>query len=292
MNKRLVCLLLGTFRPVCLAECLPLDDIARERLLNYVRAKYRLSAAVRLKVGEVSTISGTCYTRLKFTAQGAKPRFDMNLVASPDFRFLSRELLDTQTDPLEEERRKQKTLDAALTSGVFPEMGPRDSAVTLVIFSDFQCPYCATLAKGLMKDIMPSEAGKLRIVFRNFPLSTHGWARSAAEAAACAKEQGDKYFWHFHDYLFEHQREITTKNLKQKLIELETSESDFDPQEFAGCLDEKRTSATVDGDIESGQEIGVEATPTVFVNGQKLIGVRLEQLRTVIRELGGVGAPK
>jgi protein-disulfide isomerase len=209
----------------------------------------------------------------------------MDLTASPDLRFLTRELLDSQLDPVQEERQKQQALTAALTGGDFAVLGEKAAPVTITVFSDFQCPYCAKASDLLMKNILPAEGGNTRLVFRHFPLAMHPWARPAAEAAACAHEQGDRYFWSFHNYLFEHQREITPNNLRPKLDAYGAALQGFDPADFTACLDQKRTAAKVEQDVALGTEFGVQGTPTLFINGQLVTGVHPEQIRTYIREM-------
>jgi hypothetical protein len=140
--------------------------------------------------------------------------------------------------------------------------------VTLAVFSDFQCPYCSRFA-AIVKDLAPEEAAKVRLVFRHLPLPMHSWARPAAEATACAQEQGDSYFWGLHDFLFDHQKEITRDNILQKLAEAEKSVSGFDQGKFAACVIERKTAAQVERDISFAQEHGINATPTVFLNGQQ-----------------------
>jgi protein-disulfide isomerase len=156
--------------------------------------------------------------------------------------------------------------------------------VTLAVFSDFECPYCARFA-AMMKELSPEEAASVRLVFRHLPLSMHPWARRGAEAAACAQEQGDHYFWDLHDFMFEHQKELTRDNLLQRLAESAKSLSGFDPGKFSSCVIERRTAAQIDRDLAFAEQNSIDGTPTVFVNGKRIQIVGPEQLRTLIREL-------
>jgi len=140
------------------------------------------------------------------------------------------------------------------------------------------------MATGLMKEIVPTEGDKIRLIFRNFPLPMHPWARAAAEATACAQTQNDKYFWPLHDYIFAHQREITIENMTAKLSEQAAAIDGFDPARFQACVDKKETAAKVDQDVAFGNEMKVTGTPTLFINGQRVSGYRAEQIRTMIRE--------
>jgi protein-disulfide isomerase len=141
-----------------------------------------------------------------------------------------------------------------------------------------------------MKELTPAEADKVRLVFHNFPLSMHPWARPAAEGAACAKQQDNNYFWLLHDFMFDHQKDLNRDNLLGKLAEATKGLAGFDEGKFATCVIERKTAAAVDQEVAFAEQNGVSATPTVFVNGQKTQVAAPEQLRALIRELGG--APK
>ncbi len=133
---------------------------------------------------------------------------------SPDGRFLTNELFDTTVDPVEEERRKAAALMAGLVPNKGASKGLDHAPVTIVEFSDFECPFCRRFA-DLMKQVLPAEKNQVRIVFHHFPLSMHPWARAAAEGAACARLQSSEAFWAMHDQLFQHQQEINANNVKQ-----------------------------------------------------------------------------
>jgi protein-disulfide isomerase len=119
----------------------------------------------------------------------------------------------------------------------------------------------------------------------------HAWARAAAEATACAQAQNDKYFWPLHDYIFAHQREINPGNLTQKLLEQVDTMEGFNLERFQACIGKKETAAKVDQDVAFGNEMKVTATPTLFINGQRVSGYRPEQIRTLIREQAHSEAP-
>ncbi|HEV2690549.1 MAG TPA: DsbA family protein [Bryobacteraceae bacterium] len=188
-------------------------------------------------------------------------------------------------DPIEEERRKQKTLAVGLTAGNFPALGPKDARVSIAIFSDFQCPYCARMAHMLRQEILPAEGKNIRLVFRYFPLSGHNWALAAAQSASCAQEQGDDYFWRLHDFLFDHQKEFTPDNVQVRAAEEAKRFRGFDSARFAGCVASKKSAAKVDLDVALGTQNGVTGTPTLFINGERIATVAApEQFRTLIRE--------
>lgn len=147
--------------------------------------------------------------------------------------------------------------------------GDSDAPVTIVEFSDFQCPFCSRFYTGALGDIEKNyiETGKVKLVYRDFPLSIHPDAQKAAEAAECAKDQGK--FWEMHDELFENQASLSVASLKQY-----ASKIGLDEDDFSECLDSGEKASEVQADFSDGTANGVSGTPTFFVNGQKLVGAQ------------------
>ena len=173
---------------------------------------------------------------------------------------------------LEELRKveeKSKPLDAAkqatIVQGAKATFGPKDAKVKVVIFSDFQCPFCAK-ATGSLDVVRHNFADKVYIVFRQFPLSFHEHARLAAEASLAAAEQGK--FWEFHDKVFANQTAIARENL-----EAYAKEIGLDVARFKTALDKGTFKAAVDSDVDLGKSVNVEGTPTLFLNGKAVQNV-------------------
>ena len=145
-----------------------------------------------------------------------------------------------------------------------PMLGAKEAPVTIVEFSDFQCPYCRRVQPTL-KRLMQDYEGKVRLVFRDFPLrNIHPQAQKAAEAAQCANDQ-DK-FWPYHDKLFE-QTALQIDDLKKYAKEL-----DLDMEAFSDCLESNKYAAEVEKDLQDGRQVGVNSTPSFYINGQPLSG--------------------
>lgn len=277
------CALLGTGAAAqSPPPCPALDDSGRGKLIDYVQKKYNLPITTPIEIAGAVFVNESCYRKLDFHSGDARRPLNLTLFASPDLRFLTRDLMDVRVDPAVEERRQRRELLAKLSTGGAPLLGAKDALVTITVFSDFQCPYCSQAAKGLTQDILPERSGTVRLEYRSFPLPMHAWARAAAEAAACARQQGDGYFWSFHDYFFEHQKELKPDSLESSVLEYAGGLTGFNAQTLRTCLEQKGASAAVERDVALGKEVGVTGTPTMFVNGERLSGYRAEQLRAMI----------
>jgi protein-disulfide isomerase len=146
-----------------------------------------------------------------------------------------------------------------------PSMGPEQAQVTLVVFSDFQCPYSAQ-ARRLVKRLAELYPDTLRVVHHDFPLDQHRDARRAAEAAQCAAEQNK--FWAYHELLFENTAVLTTDNLRRF-----ASTAELDVKAFNACLTSPRPGQAISRDLAEGRALGVRGTPAMFLNGMHLSGV-------------------
>jgi protein-disulfide isomerase len=164
----------------------------------------------------------------------------------------------------EREARTQPLRDeawSALLAGAAPAFGPDAAKVTIVEFSDFQCPYCAQ-AGDTVKRIREVYGDRVRFVFRQFPLSFHEHARAAAQAALAAHAQGK--FWPYHDRLFEHQGALDRKSLEGYAQEL-----GLDLVAFKKSLDDKAFENQIESDIALGRSAKVDGTPTMFINRKR-----------------------
>ncbi|OFZ15276.1 MAG: hypothetical protein A2X86_08100 [Bdellovibrionales bacterium GWA2_49_15] len=149
-----------------------------------------------------------------------------------------------------------------------PFTGPSDAKVTLVEYSDFQCPFCAKGAQ-IVAELKKKYGKKIKVVFKNFPLPFHKQAMPAALAGLCANEQGAEKFWSMHDKMFADQAKLEIVDLKAtaKSIGLDT-------KKFDACLDTSKYESVVTKDMEQGGSIEVKSTPTFFVNGHIINGAR------------------
>jgi len=159
-----------------------------------------------------------------------------------------------------------------------PERGGGAKApVTIIEFSDYQCPFCKR-AEDVVNQVMKTYGDKVRLVYRDYPLPMHSQARPAAEAAACANAQGK--YWDYHAKLFANQSALGEDKLKQYAKDV-----GLDGAKFDQCLAEKPGKAAIDKDVEDGGKVGVNGTPAFFINGRMLTGAQpFEKFKQVIDE--------
>lgn len=153
-------------------------------------------------------------------------------------------------------------MQAKLAAMEAPALGPVDARVTVVAFSDFECPFCSRAAQ-VMHAIHDKYGDKVRVVFRQYPLSFHEHAQLSAEAALAAHAQGK--FWALHDKLFAHQ-----DKLDRPALESYAREIGIDVADFAAALDQERYKSVVQAELDLGDQVNVDGTPTMFVNGRRV----------------------
>lgn len=147
-----------------------------------------------------------------------------------------------------------------------PSRGPANAPVTIIEFSEYQCPFCARVTPTL-KALEQKYAGKVRLVFKDFPLQNHLQAPKAAEAAHCAGDQGK--YWELHDRLFANQQLLQVPELKKHAAAVGLDQAAFDQ-----CLDSGKHAANVQADLDLGSQMGVGSTPTLYINGRLVTGAQ------------------
>lgn len=158
-----------------------------------------------------------------------------------------------------------------------PWTGGKDAPVTIVEFSDFQCPFCRA-AQNSVNAIKEKYGDKIRLVYLDFPLGMHAHAMDAARAGRCAGEQGK--FWEFHDTMFANQAKLAPADLKADAKKL-----GLDTKAFDACFDTNKYDAPIRKDMSQGESLGVTATPTFFINGRQILGAQPpEKFEQVIDE--------
>jgi protein-disulfide isomerase len=269
-----------------------LEELIEERLLA-LEAKRRgvtveelFKAEVTSKVAEVSDAEVTTFmtqnrARLQGEEAELRPKIRDYLSAQK-----TTEKQRTYVAGLQQRAKVERFLEEpeptripVSAEGAFAQ-GPKDAPVTIIEFSDFQCPFCSRVV-GTLKDVVRLYPKQVQLAFRDFPIAgLHPQAHKAAEAARCAGDQGK--FWEYHDRLFESQAHATIADFKRFAEQLK-----LDGNSFAACLDSGKHAAAVQADVQEGTRLGITGTPTFFINGRLVVGaLPLEMFQKIIdREL-------
>ncbi len=229
----------------------------------YLRNLYAFGPDVLITVGapKETNIPGLLETPIDVTIDGNKQ--SVKFYVSKDGKYLLRgELSDVTKDPLADNRAKLELKDA-------PSTGDPNAPITMVEFADFQCPVCRNLHDAL-RPILTSYP-QVRLVFKDFPLEMHPWARSAAIAGRCAYNQDPKAFWKMYDLIYDNQELISAENSYAKLLDF-ASQAGLDADTFKACLSSPEAAAAIEASRANGTAMQVNSTPTLFINGRQLVG--------------------
>ncbi len=219
----------------------------------------------------------------KFYDEQAKrqplPPFDQ--IKEQIAQYLERPQIQSAQQAFVDRLKKEYGVEVALkppkvdVAAVGPSKGPASAPVTIIEFSDFECPFCGR-AEDTVKRVMKEYDGKVRLVYRDFPLPMHPQAQKAAEAAQCAGDQGK--YWEMHEKLFANQTALQPAQLKGYAKDLQLNQAKFDQ-----CLDSGEKAKVVDENRKAGEKVGVTGTPAFFVNGYQLTGAQpFEEFKSLI----------
>ena len=248
----------------------------------YIRQVELLPANLQVKVGDPKPSMFEPFVEVPIevvTGQGTVP---LRYYVSKDGKLIVKgSVYDISKNPFEPELKKLKT-------DLQPSFGTPGAPVVLVVFSDFQCPKCQEEAKVLRDNLQKAYPDKVRVYFKDFPLEPiHPWARAAAIAGRCVFREKPAAFWDYHDWIYEHQKEILPDNLKTKVIGWADTKG-LDSAKLGQCMDAKATESEVDRELAEGRSLMISGTPTLFINGRPLTGaVPWQTLDEIIkREIG------
>jgi protein-disulfide isomerase len=230
----------------------------------YLRNLYAFGPDVHLTISQPkeSDVPGLLETTVDLKGPDGSQSAKMYL--SRDGKYLIRgEISDLSKDPLAE-TRAQIQMDGA------PSLGDPRAPVTLVEFSDFECPVCRSL-HDTVRGLLPHYP-QVRVVFKDYPIEQlHPWARTAALAGRCAYQQDPKAFWKIYDAIYDHQDIISASNAWQKMTDY-AAEAGLNGETFRACMASPQAGGAVDASRANGQRLEVTSTPTVFINGRRMVG--------------------
>ena len=230
----------------------------------YLRNLYAFGPDVQLTVSapKETGIAGLLETSVSVkTGEGAE---DAKFYVSKDGKYLIRgEVSDLAKDPLAQNRALIDLKDA-------PSLGDPKATVTVVEFSDFECPVCRSL-HDVMRGILRNYP-QVRVVFKDFPIEVlHPWARTAALAGRCAYQQDPAAFWKIYDSIYDHQEIISAENAWMKMTEY-AGQAGLNADSFRACMASPEAAAAIEASRANAQKLDVNSTPTIFVNGRRLVG--------------------
>jgi protein-disulfide isomerase len=245
---------------------------ADDQLIKYFRKKANVPPAQEVKVSGLKDSAVKGLKEGTLDVGGRKVPF----VMSADGRYaVFAALEDVTSDP-------SKAVMEKISLKGEPFKGGANAKVTIVEYSDFQCPFCKRGYDTIEQNVLKTYEGKVKFYFRHFPLPFHPWAMPGAIAAECAKMQKPEAFWTAYDAFFTHQADVNPQNVKDKATEY-LKDAKIDMAKWGTCFDNKESAAKVNAQHDEGASIGVTGTPAFFINGRMLVGAQpFEQFKNVI----------
>ncbi|MFY9662309.1 MAG: thioredoxin domain-containing protein [Terriglobales bacterium] len=261
-----------------------------------VRAYYSLPASVKVVVGPLRSSEFANYDALNVSFVGPNKKQEFDFLLSHDHKTLMRTTkFDLTSDPYTEIMKK---IDV---SGR-PARGNKDAKVKVVSYDDFECPFCSRMHQELFPGLLKEYGDRVVFIYKDYPIEEiHPWAMHAAIDANCLSAQNNDAYWDYADYLHANQRAVGSERGRDgqnaeldKLASLQAEKHNLDVPKLQACLKAQDEQA-VRASMREGETVGVEATPVIFVNGQKLDGaVPAEDVRLALDQAlkdAGVAPP-
>jgi protein-disulfide isomerase len=241
----------------------------------YLRNLYAFGSDTAVKVAAPKDIGVEGLQEVDVEVKIGENQQTGKVYVTKDGKYMLRgELSDLSKDPLAENRAQLQTKDS-------PSLGPANAPVTLVEFSDFECPVCRSLHDAL-RGLLPNYQ-QVRVIFKDYPLEQiHPWARTAALAGRCAYEQAPAAFWKMYDLIYDSQDVISAENAWSKMADF-AGQSGLNPDAFKACMASPEAGAAVDASRANGVQLEVGSTPTIFVNGRRIVGADAHTLEQYIK---------
>lgn len=272
----------------------PTASDSDQRIEHRVRAYYSIPADVKITVGPRRPSEFPNYDALTVTMEGQGKKNDYEFLLSKDQKTLLRlTKMDLTTDPYAENIKK-------ISLAGRPYRGNKDAKVVVVNYDDFECPFCSKMHEVLFPEVLKEYGDRVEFVYKDFPLSEiHPWATHAAVDANCLAAQNNDAYWDFADYIHGSQREVSAEKTRDgqfaALDRLTTGQGQkhtLDQARLQACIKAQNEDA-IKASVHEAEGVGVNATPTWFVNGQEIDGaLPLAQVRdTLDRALQQAGVP-
>jgi protein-disulfide isomerase len=265
----------------------PASADLNQRIERQVRAYTEAPPNAQVTIGARTPSNFAGYDNLSVTIEANGIRKPVNfLIAKDGSKLLYLTEIDLREDPYAANMHKIDTRGR-------PFRGAENGPVTLVVYDDFECPFCSRMYVTLMNEVMTRYRDRVKIVMKDFPiLDAHPWAMRAAVDAHCLADQNLAAYWEFSDYVHTHQQEVSAKVIKAP-GQIDATAMDgiakdsgvkhqVNPEALQACI-AAQDQSRVNTSIAEGKSLGVSATPTMFVNGQEVEGMlTAENLRLML----------
>lgn len=253
----------------------PAESLPSEQTVNaFLQQMFGYDASLSWRVVSIKPSEAEGLAEVEVVIQGPQGAQSQKFCVTPDGRHaVIGDIMPFGAHPFDAARKE-------LAKGMNgPSRGSADAPVTLVEFSDLQCPHCKEAQPTL--DRLSNEDKKVRLVFQSFPLPGHDWAAKAAAYADCIAHSSNDAFWKFIESVYQSQSDITAANSDEKLNGL-TDQAGLKSAEVAACAANPETAARVEHSVALGKSLGVNSTPTIFINGRKLGVAPFEVLQKLV----------
>jgi protein-disulfide isomerase len=264
-NKQQPILVSRDGRYLIVGKIQPLQGEAKGAIAQHLRQAFKIPPATALSVGgfRKSAYPGLYATTVTATSSQGKQVQDF-YVSRDEHSLVMGAIYNLTVDP---RREAQRTIVTANR----PSAGAATAKVTVVEYADLQCPTCAALHQFIEKQLLPRYPEKVRVVFKEFPLAGHNWSLTAAIANECAYRLEPSAFLKYRTSIFVHQNQITPANVREQMLTL-GAQAGIDRSKLAACIDAKVSLPQIEADRREAQKLGVDRTPTSFINGRLVIG--------------------
>ena len=272
------------------------SPVQTQRIERQVRAYYSVPARVKITIGPLHASEFPGYDAVSINLDGEGKKVDYDFLLSKDGKTLVRMIkLDLTNDPYVEKMKK-------IALGGRSIRGKQDAKVVVVNYDDFQCPFCSRMHQVLFPEILKEYGDRVAFIYKDYPLSEiHPWATHAAIDANCLAAQNGDAYWDFADYIHANQRLVSSEKGEgaqsaalDRLTTEQGQKHNLDQTKLQSCIKAQNDEA-IKASVREAESVGVQATPTMFVNGQEIDGaVPLEDVRAVLDhalEQAGVPVP-
>jgi protein-disulfide isomerase len=266
----------------CSAQSTP-PEVAR-RIEQQVRSYYNIPPKVKVILGTTKASEFPNYDALSITFEGGEKKQTYDFLLAKDGKTLIRlTKLDLSKDPYAETMKK---IDVAGR----PTRGNSKAKVVAVNYDDFECPFCSRMHQTLFPDLLKEYGDRVLFIYKDYPLAEiHPWATHAAVNANCLAAQNQDAYWDFADYIHANQKDVNTEKnpeaqfaILDRLTVAQGQKHNLDGTKLQACIKAQKDDA-VKASIHEGDGLSVEATPTMFINGEKVDGaLPIADLRAVL----------